>query len=260
MLIKIGIYKLRSFMATVCVIPARFESRRFPGKLLAKVQGKTVLQYTFEAALACRDLDTLYVATDDERIAEHVRLLKGEVIWTSPTCQDGTERIKEALQLHSGLQKSSILINLQGDHPCTEPETISAVVRLLKEDPKASVATAVSPLKSREEYLSPHCVKCVFDQKGYALYFSRSPIPYCPETLPLTAFGHIGIYGYRTAFFTQEQRATPLQLMESLEQLRLLERGYPIKVALVKEKILGIDTPQDLAKLENFLCPQSTSS
>lgn len=240
-------------MKTVCVIPARFQSGRFPGKLLAKVQGKTVLQRTFESALRCPDLDALYVATDDERIAEHIRSLNGEVIWTSPTCKNGTERIAEAFFLHTPLQSASFIVNLQGDHPCTEPTTISAILEILKQNPSALASTAVCKLQNEEEYLSPHLVKCVFDQEYNALYFSRSPIPFGNFS---HAYGHIGIYCYRSSFFLdlQKKPPTPLQLLEDLEQLKILEWGYQMKVAVVDETPLGIDTPQDLAKLEQVLC------
>ena len=182
-------------MAIACVIPARFESSRFPGKLLYKAQGKTVLQRTFEQAVQCPELSALFVATDDERIAHHVSELGGEVIWTSRSCPNGTERIIEALQKEPRLQASSCIVNLQGDHPCTQPETIGAIIQALRSDPLAAMSTAATPILNREEYLSPHVVKCVFDSRGNALYFSRSPIPHVAPGSPLVAYAHIGILG-----------------------------------------------------------------
>ena len=249
-------------MTIAVVIPARFNSFRFPGKLLAKANGKTVLQRTYEKALLCPLVSSLFVATDDERIAEHVRSLQGEVIWTSSHCRNGTERIGEALQNDVRLQSASLIVNLQGDHPCTEPSTISAIVEALQSDPEASMSSAATPIREAEAYLSPHQVKCVIDQNGNALYFSRSPIPYIQPGKPIAAFGHIGIYCYRPPFLKKmlHQKNSPLQESEDLEQLKVLENGFRIKIAIVEETPLGVDTPQDLAKLEKILCQQNIYS
>ncbi len=249
-------------MTIACVIPARFNSYRFPGKLLAKAQGKTVLQRTYEKATLCPELSSLFVATDDERIADHVRQFNGEVIWTSSHCRNGTERIAEALQKDARLQSSSYIINLQGDHPCTEPATLSAIVEALRKDPQAAMSTPATKFTDRSEYLSPTRVKCVFDKNQNALYFSRSPIPYIAEGKPLNAFCHIGIYCYQTSFLKQmiSQSPTFLQQSEDLEQLNVLENGFRIKIAVVEETPLGVDTPQDLAKLEKILCQQNIYS
>lgn len=249
-------------MRIVCVIPARYNSSRFPGKLLFRAAGKTVLQHTFEKACQCPHLDAIYVATDDEQIAEHIRLLGGQVLWTSPNCKNGTDRIIEAINHYSHLQSADVIINLQGDHPCTSPATISAVIECLEKDPEAVMSTAVVPLKNRSEYQSPHVVKCVFDEKQNALYFSRSPIPYFPPEREIHAYAHIGMYGYRTSFLLQSQslHGTFLQETEDLEQLKVLEQGYRIKVAIAEELILGVDTPQDLVKLEQYLCQLSIFS
>ena len=242
-------------MTVACVIPARYQSTRFPGKLLAKALGKTVLQRTFESALQCPDLSALFVATDDERIAEHVRNLGGEVIWTPAHCRNGTERIGMALQNEKCLQNASMIVNLQGDHPCTSPITLEKISSALKENPDAVVATGVVPIHDRSEFLSPHIVKCVFSETRKALYFSRSPIPYSQEGKPLTAFAHLGIYCYRREFLEQYASiaTTPLQIKEDLEQLKILESGYHIQVALVDEKTPGVDVPSDLLKLEEYL-------
>jgi 3-deoxy-manno-octulosonate cytidylyltransferase (CMP-KDO synthetase) len=238
-------------MRTICVIPARFHSSRFPGKLLQKAAGRTVLERTLEKALRCPFIDYTYVATDHEEIARHIEAIGAEVVWTSPECRNGTERVAEAIQK---IAPADIIVNLQGDHPCTDPQTISAVVNVLREDREALLSTAVTPIETQDDYLSPHVVKCVFDEHRNALYFSRSPIPYCKNEIH--AYAHIGIYGYRKTFFDLPAiPPTPLQQSEDLEQLQILERGYRMKVAIVEEKPLGIDTPQDLIKLEQFLCP-----
>lgn len=244
-------------MSVVCVIPARLNSSRFPGKLLIKTQGKTVLQRTFESAAQCKLLDALYVATDHEQIAQHVKSLGGEVIWTSSSPRDGTERICEAMQTHPDLKKASYIVNVQGDHPCMAPSTIEAVVAALQGDEKAVLSTAVTPIQTNEEFLSPHVIKCVFDCQGNALYFSRSPIPYAHWEI---AHAHIGIYCYRSSFLKtlQIKESTPLQEAENLEQLKILEKGHRIKIAVVFEPNLSIDVPQDLIKLEEYLCRQNT--
>lgn len=246
-------------MSIACVIPARLNSTRFPRKLLEKAGGKTVLERTFEQAAKCSSIDHLFVATDSEEIGEHVLQLGGQVIWTSPECQNGTERISEALLKTPALQQSSLIINIQGDHPCTQPETLTAIVALLESDPVAVMSTAVTKIDTLTEYLSPHTVKCVFDKNQNALYFSRSPIPYCAQNQPIQSYAHIGVYCYKTSFLQKHfsKETTSLQKSEDLEQLKVLENGNRIKIAVVKEKILGIDTPQDLEKLREMLCPSN---
>lgn len=249
-------------MTLACIIPARYNSSRFPGKLLAKAQGKTVLQRTFENAKRCSSLDSLYVSTDDERIAEHVQEIGGEVLWTSSLPRDGTERAIEALKLYPALQNVSYVMVLQGDHPCTAPETISAIAEALRSDGDAVLSTAAAPIRTRDDFLSPHVVKCVFDVNGNALYFSRSPIPYHVDGSFSSAFAHIGIYCYRKTFLDKmaSLKPTGLRISEDLEQLNVLELGYRVKVARVAEKTPSVDTPTDLVKLEEYLCKQNTFS
>jgi len=246
-------------MSLACVIPARYNSSRFPGKLLARAQGKTVLQRTFENAKRCPAIDSLFVSTDDERIAQHVREIGGGILWTSSAPRDGTERAIEAMARSETLQKADAILILQGDHPCAPPETIEAIAQVLRSHPDAVLSTAAAPIQTQEEYLSPDVVKCVFDASGSALYFSRSPIPYGK---PTNAFAHIGIYCYRRSFLQKlsSLKPTPLQESEDLEQLKVLELGYRIQVARVKEKTPSVDTPSDLVKLEEYLCRQNTFS
>ncbi len=244
---------------TICIIPARLHSTRFPQKLLAMACGKSVLQRTYECALGCKKIDELWVATDHPQIADHVQGFGGKIIWTSESCQNGTERIADALQKEPRLQQAKIVINLQGDHPQTSPNTIDQIAQLLIDDSEASISTAVRPIRSWEDFSSPHIVKCVFDLQGRALYFSRAPIPYSKkECVQPCGFQHIGIYGYRTAFLMQiaSMQDTGLQRSEDLEQLRFLELGYNIKVAVVEDEALGVDTPQDLEKLERMILCQ----
>lgn len=251
-------------MKVACVIPARMNSSRFPGKLLQAVLGKSVLRRTFENARKVSHLDPLCVATDDEEIAEHVRSFGGRVVITSSLPRDGTQRAIEAMRACPSLSEASSLMVLQGDNPAVSPETIERISRALQEDPEAVLSTGASPIQTREEYLSPHIVKCVLDQRGRALYFSRSPIPYFPPDSAISSLVHVGIYCYRRQFLEtlSSIQETPLQKHEDLEQLKVLEAGYRIAVALVQEKAPSVDTPSDLVKLEEYLCktPQNIFS
>lgn len=172
---------------------------------------------------------------------------------TSLSCKNGTERIREALTVDSELQEAKIIVNVQGDQPCISPSTIQAVVEILESDKKALISTAVSKI-SLEEARNPNVVKCVFNREQEALYFSRSLIPYPKKGGEF--YYHIGIYAYRVEFFKilSKLEESELQQTEDLEQLKFLENGYKIKVAKVKEIELGVDTPEDIEKVEEFLC------
>lgn len=254
----VGSSERSHFMSIFCVIPARLNSSRFHAKLMVTIQGMTILQRTYTQAISCPEIDKVFVATDDPLIADHVKSFGGEPIFTSSTCKNGTERIGEAVFKTPELQRASLIVNLQGDHPSTSPATLSAIIQAMKEDPEAAMSTAVSPITYEEDFLSPHVVKCVFDQRGCALYFSRSPIPYGKDL----GYGHIGIYCYRPSFLLELLRMPPtkLQIREDLEQLKVLENGHRIKIAVVEDTPLGIDVPQDVEKFEKYLCQLNTSS
>jgi 3-deoxy-manno-octulosonate cytidylyltransferase (CMP-KDO synthetase) len=242
-------------MKVVGIIPARFASSRFPGKPLAQILGKTLLQRTYENAALSPSLEDLFVATDHEGIADHVRSFGGNVLLTSLACENGTQRIAECLKNEPRLQQTEILVNIQGDHPCVATATIEKIIKALREDEEASMSTPVCLIDDPEEIFSSHVVKCVFDQKQRALYFSRSPIPYHKKA-NMCYYSHIGIYAYRTSFLPQFAHLpdTPLQLKEDLEQLKAIEHGFKIKVAVVSEKVLGVDVPEDIRKVEKYLC------
>lgn len=247
---------------SIGIIPARYASSRFPGKPLAMILGKTLLQRTYENALRCTSLSKVVVATDDERIFSHVKSFGGDVLMTSVECENGTERLAEVYRLNPTL-RSNIVINIQGDEPCVDPATIDAVIAILKADPNASMSTAATLLKSSEEAVNLAIVKCTIDINQNALYFSRSLIPanktgsYCSKT---SYYRHIGIYGYRSDFLLEYVKLpkTPLQAIEDLEQLKALEYGHRIKVAFVNEASIGVDTPEDIQEIEKLLCKQNT--
>jgi 3-deoxy-manno-octulosonate cytidylyltransferase (CMP-KDO synthetase) len=247
------------------IIPARFASTRLPGKLLIPIHGKTLLQRTFENALQAKILDGLLVATDDQRISTHVKHFGGNVVMTSLNCLTGTDRLAEVLQKCPEWLNVEAVVGIQGDEPCLDPQAIEKVVKLLLQDPQAHMATLVTPLKSEEEARNPSIVKCTFDRQYNALYFSRSLIPsnkkhdFNPQG---PYYRHIGLYVFRPAFLLHYQTLspTPLQLEEDLEQLKALEHGYRIKVAVTNQNSIGVDTPEDLIKFEQWLCKQNIFS
>jgi 3-deoxy-manno-octulosonate cytidylyltransferase (CMP-KDO synthetase) len=247
------------------IIPARFASTRFPGKPLVSILGKTLLQRTFENASQIKILDKLLIATDDERIFEHAKQFGGHPVMTSVSCPTGTDRLAEILQKHPEFLNAHAIVNIQGDEPCLDPKAIEEAIRLLLDDPQADMATLITPLENEEEALNPSIVKCVKDQKNNALYFSRSLIPsnkkhqFNPQG---NYYRHLGLYVYRPSFLLRYQtlEPTPLQLEEDLEQLKVLEHGYRIKVAITEKASIGVDTPEDLNKIEEWICKQNTFS
>ncbi len=246
---------------TVAIIPARYASTRFPGKPLIKILGKTLIQRTYENTLLCQNLTDVIVATDDQRIFDHVQSFGGKVVMTGD-CATGTDRLVEVVKKE--INDFEIILNIQGDEPCLDPHVIDQVVRALVQSPNAVVSTAAMKITSQEEALSPSNVKCVLDKEGYALYFSRALIPsnkthlWNPETV---YYKHLGIYCYRKEFLLKygQLSQTALQQAEDLEQLKILEHGYKIKVALVESQSVGVDNPEDIKKVEQLLCKQNSS-
>jgi len=238
------------------VIPARLASTRFPQKMLADVKGKPLIQLTYENALRCKKLDDLVVATDDAAIYDAVQSFGGKVVMTSVDCPSGSDRVAEAVRNDSTLHNAAIIINIQGDEPTIDPNTIESVMKALEEHPEADVATACIRIANEEDGLNPSVVKCVMDLQGRALYFSRALIPHGKRASfdkATTYYKHLGIYAYRNNFLQHysELSSTPLQIAEDLEQLKILEHGFRIQVAEVFKDCIGIDTPADLLNLIN---------
>ncbi len=247
------------------MIPARFDSKRFPGKPLALIAGKTLIQRTYESVKRCTTLSSLVVATNDQRIFDHVRSFGGEVCMTSYDCPTGTDRLVDAIQQRGDVSDQAIIINIQGDEPCIEPEVVDAVAKTLMQDTEAVMSTAVVRIKSEEEARNPSIVKCVMDDRQYALYFSRAMIPYNRNGqygADVIYYHHLGLYAYRKPFLLKYATLPMgmLQQVEDLEQLKVLEHGYKIKVAVVNSKSIGVDTPEDIKRVENIICKQNTSS
>lgn len=256
-------HQKNSFIAAI--IPARFGSTRFPGKPLVEILGKTLIQRTYENTKQCSVLSEIIVATDDQRIFDHVKNFGGHVVMTPENCPTGTDRLAYVVQNTPELLNAEIIINVQGDEPCLDPKTIPLLVEALRSDPSAVMSTAVVKLENKEEALSTSEVKCVLSLDNSILYFSRALIPgglkqgFQTNT---SYYKHLGIYAYRPDFLLKYQQlpATPLQLAEDLEQLKVLEYGYKIKAAIVDSASAGVNTPEDIKKVEQELCKQNSFS
>ncbi len=248
-------------MKIVGVIPARWQSSRFPGKPLVDILGKSLIQRSYENASRCQLLDHLLIATDDERILSHAEGFGADVCMTASDCATGTDRTWHAVEAR--FPNADIIVNIQGDEPCLEPEVVDLLVALLQNVPEASMTTAVSPLANSQMALLPNVVKCVFDRQGKALYFSRHPIPFAHKNTHIpTYYRHIGVYCFRRDALEQyvKLEQTPLQLTEDLEQLKMLEHGMQIHVCVVDDQAAGVDIPADVRIIEKLLCQKESIS
>jgi len=239
-------------MRIIAVIPARYQSSRFPGKPLALILGKPMIQYVYERSCAACRVDEVWVATDDWKISEAVASFGGKVMLTSPDHESGTERVAEvARQI-----PADVVINVQGDEPLIRPEAIDLLAEAKAEDKNTHMATLKRKISRKQDIGNPNCVKVVTGKEGFALYFSRSPIPFDRDgRAPLSVYQHIGIYAYRKDFLLQipSLPPSPLEQAERLEQLRILENGYRIKVIETDYESYGVDTPEDVSRIESML-------
>ncbi|MFQ5906419.1 MAG: 3-deoxy-manno-octulosonate cytidylyltransferase, partial [bacterium] len=229
------------------VIPARWDSVRFPGKALATILGRPMLQHVYEAARACRLINQILIATDDERIATAAENFGARVVMTSREHCSGTDRVAEAV---SNVARSFV-VNIQGDEPLLRSESIDKLVSEMTSDPTVEMATLACRIADETDLASPSCAKVVLDKKENALYFSRSRIPYVVGDRPFDFYRHIGVYGYRRdvldAYLTCPP--SPLEIAEGLEQLRALEQGFRIRVIRVDGWGPGVDTPEDIERV-----------
>lgn len=232
-------------MKVLCVIPARYGSTRLPGKPLALIHGKPVIQRVYERAALARIPDEVLVATDDQRILDCVNAFGGRAVMTSADHPSGTDRLAEVAL---NFEDVDVIVNVQGDEPMIPPQVIDDLAQAFGENPDLEMATSKTEMKP-EDYQNPNAVKVVTDQNGYALYFSRSLIPYPRNAEPeVKVWKHIGIYAYRRDFLLKFAALlpTPLERVEGLEQLRALENGVKIKVLATDFQGVGIDTQADL--------------
>lgn len=272
-------------MNVLAVIPARYGSTRFPAKVLAELHGRTILEWVWRQASKARSVDAVWIATDDERIAEVARGFGAHVVMTSPDCASGGDRIAQAV----ADVDVEMIVNVQGDEPQMDPRTIDRAVEALRNDAEAVVSTAKVKLTNLDQFNDPNVVKVVCDQRGRALYFSRSPLPSLarvsvdkvdvvdgvdrdrlstqstlstsstPSTKsPIPAFKHLGLYVYRKQALMDFAKLpqTPLEQIEKLEQLRYLENGYAIQVVEAVSDCIGVDTPEDLSLLIRTFDPE----
>ena len=244
-------------MKVIGIIPARFQSTRFPGKPLQDILGKTMIQRVYEQACKSKLLSNVVVATDDNRIYDHIKSFGGNVEMTSPNHKSGTDRCNEVISiLEAKNQNYDIAINIQGDEPYIEPEQIDALISCFN-DTKTQVATLIKQIVNNDDLFNSNCVKVVKDTSNFALYFSRSPIPYIRNAhkdnwiAENNFYKHIGIYGYRTEALKDitKLNVSSLENAESLEQLRWLENGYSVKTAITKFESIAVDTPEDLQRI-----------
>lgn len=231
------------------VVPARYASTRFPGKIIANLAGRPLVLHAYERAKQARFIDEVLIAADDARVLEALQPYGAHVVMTSAKHQTGTDRIAEA----AATDDAEIIVNIQGDEALIDPETIDATIRPLLEHPDLQMATARRRITDPELVDNPNVVKVVCDQRGRALYFSRSPIPHIRDEADLGAaaecyWQHIGLYVYRRDFLLSfaAMQQTPLEKLEKLEQLRALELGYPIAVVNTEYEGRGVDVPEDL--------------
>lgn len=236
-------------MRVAVVIPARHASSRLPGKPLLKATGKYLVQHVYERVLAAQCAAEVIVATDDSRIFAAVERFNGRAMMTKPDHPSGTDRVAEvAEQVHA-----DVIVNVQGDEPMIEPEAIDLLVQQLRDAPISEMATLAVPIREKSVFENPNVVKVVCDDRGRAMYFSRSPIPYCRDGEPNFAanparyFQHLGIYAYRrpTLLRLSKTPPHPLEETEKLEQLRMLGTGGMIQVGIVPHAHRGVDTPAD---------------
>ena len=237
---------------TAIIIPARYGSSRLEGKPLLRANNKPIIQWVWEKASKCEGIDRVIVATDDERIYNACKEFGAEVEMTSNEHKSGSDRIAEVAKRHPEI---GYVINLQGDEPLIEDSNIELVRECIVEDDSADISTLVREIKDAEEVNNPNLVKCIFDVNNYAMYFSRSKIPYERSEGKSKFYGHLGIYGYkREALFKMTSLPqTSYEQAESLEQLRALQNGMKIRVAIVNNVPVGIDTLEDFNKFKTMV-------
>ncbi len=252
-------------MQIVAIIPARYGSTRFPGKALADLGGKPMIQHVYERTLQASLVSRAIVATDDQRIFDAIRQAGGEAIMTAATHETGTDRLAEVAQ---GLE-ADLIVNVQGDEPLIVPAMIDQAIEPFLQDPALKMGTLKSRVRCLHDFLSPNVVKVITDNNGYALYFSRSPLPFFRDRWQdlkddafasgkLLCYKHVGLYVYQRDFLLAfaAMPQTFLELAEKLEQLRALEQGIRIRVVETNFESLGVDTPEDLVKARERMLKQ----
>lgn len=240
-------------MRILCVIPSRIGSTRVPRKPLLAIQGKPMIQWVYENAKRCNALTDVIVATDNTEIAEVIQAIGGQVVMTDPQLPTGSDRVAVVAELYP---EADVIINLQGDEPFIKPRMLEQLVAPYLAGENPDMTTLAYPLDLQTKYHSPGSVKVVTDLKGNALLFSRAPIPYFrTHEGHAPVYHHMGLYAFRRDFLLKYTKLpqTPLEKIEALEQLRVLEHGYQIRVCLTDERTLEINTPEEYAEAQQFV-------
>ena len=237
-------------MHIACIIPARYGSTRLPGKPLAMIGDKPMIQRVYEQVSKATEIEQVIVATDDQRVYDAVVAFGGQAMMTRPDHLTGTDRLAEVAATHTEID---VIINVQGDEPLIDANVIDALAREFKEDSSLRMGTVGCPLLE-EEYNEPSAVKVIVNRLGNAMYFSRSLIPYPRNAFVQAPLKHVGMYGYQRQFLLEyaKMTPTPAELTESLEQLRALENGYTIRVITTDQRFVGVDTPEDLERVNKI--------
>lgn len=239
-------------MRVVVIIPSRYGSSRFNGKPLAPICGKPMIEWVYQRALAATCVKSVHVATDDSRIRDAVGRFGGNVVMTASDCRSGTDRVAEAAQ-RLGLDMNDVVINIQGDQPLVDPRSFDAVVKPFMDDPTVKMSTLAFAIQEEREISDPKDVKVTFDNHGDALYFSRATIPFGRDRLSgYDVYKHLGVYAYTLDFLACFQSLEPgrLEDIEKLEQLRVMEHGYRIRVVVTPYDSPEVDLPVDIARIE----------
>lgn len=247
---------MKASLKVVAIIPSRYGSTRLPGKPLLEIGGKPLIQHVYERTERAQRVSEVWVATDDRRIVEAVDRFGGKAILTSPAHRTGTDRVAEAARM----LKANLVVNVQGDEPLIDPKMIDQAIGPLIENRNVPMSTIARKSTSIEELNDPNVVKVVVDLRGFALYFSRSPVPFVRDrgsakSQDFYFLQHIGLYVYRPDFLQRlaQMEQTPLEKLEKLEQLRVLENGFRIAVVLTDCRSIGVDTQEDLQKVRKLM-------
>lgn len=242
-------------MKVTAIIPSRFDSKRFPGKALADIQGKTMIQRVYEQVQKSTLIDTVYVATDSDAIRTSIQEIGGNVIMTVEKCSSGTDRVAEAARSLK-LEENDVIVNIQGDQPVVQPECLNDLVQAFLKIPGLTMGTLAYGMTDEKEINNPNNVKVIFDRNNFAIYFSRATIPFNRDNdLKVQYYKHIGIYAYSNSFlqaFTNLPYSV-LENTEKLEQLRVIEGGYKIQVTVTDHDSPSVDTPADVAEIITLL-------
>ncbi len=238
-------------MKILCIIPSRIRSTRLPRKPLLPIQGKPMVQWTYENAKRCKILSDVIVATDDKEIADIITRIDGKVVMTDPDLPTGSERVAAVAEQYPN---ADVIINLQGDEPFIKPSMLEALVSPYLAGEMPDMTTLAYPL-AEDKYTSPGSVKVITDLNNNAIYFSRAPIPYYRTQNTAPVYNHMGLYAFTRDFLLKYKSLpqTPLEKTESLEQLRVIEHGYKIRVCFTNEKTLEINTPEEYEESQHFI-------